>query len=98
VADEARGLAIVGFGRGNVPPAITPALGDAVRRRHRHDLVAIARGPREPALRHDAAARSSPGSARSSPAIFPAPSAAAADGGAGYEADVTRAVSSRHQV
>jgi L-asparaginase len=31
VADEARGLAIVGFGRGNVPPAIMPALGDAVR-------------------------------------------------------------------
>jgi L-asparaginase len=31
VADEARGLAIVGFGRGNVPPAIMPALGEAVR-------------------------------------------------------------------
>lgn len=30
VADEARGLAIVGFGRGNVPPAIVPALADAV--------------------------------------------------------------------
>jgi L-asparaginase len=31
LADETRGLAIVGFGRGNVPPAIMPALGEAVR-------------------------------------------------------------------
>ncbi|HKW00583.1 MAG TPA: asparaginase [Vicinamibacterales bacterium] len=31
VADQARGLAIVGFGRGNVPPAIVPALTDAVK-------------------------------------------------------------------
>jgi L-asparaginase len=31
LSDGARGLAVVGFGRGNVPPAIVPALDEAVR-------------------------------------------------------------------
>jgi len=29
---DARGLALIGFGRGNVPPAIVPALGEAIER------------------------------------------------------------------
>ncbi len=29
-ANGARGLAVIGFGRGNVPPAIVPALADAI--------------------------------------------------------------------
>jgi L-asparaginase len=30
-AGDERGLAVIGFGRGNVPPSIVPALADAVR-------------------------------------------------------------------
>jgi L-asparaginase len=32
LGDDARGLAVVAYGRGNVPPAIVPALGEAVQR------------------------------------------------------------------
>ena len=75
-ATDARGLALVAFGRGNVPPSIVPALADAIAGGRARDGVVTMRG-RPRAARGTATTAADlhlrNGSARSSPAISPAP-------------------------